>query len=448
MLIESDERNLIINSSAIDLYDDLKKILLNEGNLNYDTLKKYDYVLSGNEKMLFSRLVTDCKNEWEVDKNYYNEDEKKKSICELCGQRGLYKKYKINNIVNGNYLIVGSTCITKFDIKNGEDLKNIRENNIKLFRRTKLDKYINIEKTMRDMNNIFANSPILIPLIYKNQHVGVKHEIEQMYNKIISRSQLEFDEEDIKDIEKLKNILKNKSLLEEQILEYISTSDKDDLMLPKKDLIDDLRMKDIELFNEIEKDGIITWQTGYKIKYVPWLQELIFLLNKKLKKFSLQINEITSNFDYILQYKNFELRIYCNTSNFLAECGGLIFKSNRYIEKDDLVPDINHLIQDYCEIKIDEYNLNSVFNKMYIKLEEFRLDKYFLEYKDGFYYSNKDKAYYQVELKKIMDWYKANILIYESYRDFPKKDFINIISNGTYLDKDDYKDLVKSRDRN
>lgn len=58
--------------------------------------------------------LSSAMKEWRFlnDVQYYNGTDK---ICELCGQKHLRSRYKIVNILNNNFLWVGSNCINKFE---------------------------------------------------------------------------------------------------------------------------------------------------------------------------------------------------------------------------------------------------------------------------------------------------------------------------------------------
>lgn len=116
--IPKKEANLFVKSEVSKKYPWLISAIIENHRFPY--LPKNDFKKLSKEHQDFlnlrwGELFGLAQDEWKVTSKFKKNENKVEIDCELCGHKELDLLSEIENMENGNKLIVGSTCIEKFD---------------------------------------------------------------------------------------------------------------------------------------------------------------------------------------------------------------------------------------------------------------------------------------------------------------------------------------------
>lgn len=156
-------------------------------------------------------IMYKAKNEWEI-LNEVGEDKGKESECELCGQKHLKDLFKIRNKNSGRHLIVGSTCISSFDIASKGELSNLLEE-----RRTAkiVNLFPDIKWYVYSGKEWLERTPIIIPQYKREKFSEWINDLKSRYYDYIKSGSVEAENQIDNIYEKCKQ---EKILLEQYIL--------------------------------------------------------------------------------------------------------------------------------------------------------------------------------------------------------------------------------------
>lgn len=132
--IPKKQANLFVKSEVSKKYPWLVRTIIEKHKFPY--LPKKDFIKLTQEHQDFlnlrwGELFGLAQDEWKVISKFEKNENKIEIDCELCGHKELDLLSEIVNMENGNKLIVGSTCIEKFDkIQNNSliDYKQYQKN--------------------------------------------------------------------------------------------------------------------------------------------------------------------------------------------------------------------------------------------------------------------------------------------------------------------------------
>lgn len=349
---------------------------------------------------------------------------KKEVPCELCGNLFSEKKFIINNKINGNKMLVGSTCIEKFEnidkeIK-GEKLNNVANFNNKTYNRLiKFNKrYPRGKLEIDDMKNIYNSYNVSFPKDFDKEFERIIKGATSYYNNFkngkISEDTLENFQSYKDDFDYLNK--KCKKFIDKNMNNKFVCTKKIEKELIEKKLIETL--SDIKSEDSILKPWHLKYisDTDFIKQFINEIESFVKLndfelLNIKNKKIILQSNNI--NFD--------DLKFELNTEKFMYKFHNVIsekhyYKSNDLLEYSEILRERTNIFK-----YIDLISTVLIRYKYYLKMSYEMYDSGYLE----IYRGNK---FATVEIKNILN--DKNLFILN----------INADAINQYMDKLEWKD--------
>lgn len=447
LFLREKERNLIIHSKIIGDYPDVKHMLELEEKIDKNIADKY---LKGKFKyneLFFKKLLKEATAEWNIDLHYKhnNDNNDKKIVCQLCGYIGIEDVRRIVNQFNGNAFILGSTCVKDFEFKNKGELLKIEKEQAKMRRLTQLDQETGVNEILINWKSIYKNAPILIPCRYKQKLSLLVEKLEEQCDIYTKTTNVAINEQDEEVIATVNNLIIEVQHQYKAIDNYLEqTSQSLDVSIAKKYLVDYLYRNQVELFNELEFSGEITWRIATRIKSYEWLKEIITPLNQRLRNYKIKVISIDNQNKYIFQYKHFGAYLVSTSGSFLSELGGLMFKAKEGCSEELIEPDVEYLIKN-AVIHANETSVESILYSIPSHVIKANVEEYYLEFNEVFFEPYQERGYRCVPIQEIFKLYKGYMLnnkINEFYNNMNR-----LIHTGKLYSVSDYKELSRRRNR-
>lgn len=183
-LITREMVNLVVRSECINRYPEIKRIL--EKHQATRGIYKKDIAEESMETIniienAFHVILEEAKNEW-TESGYKGRN---KTKCQLCNNPNIKDNFEITNEENNVKMIVGSSCIGKFNIKlttkNARELINASK---KVERLTKINvEYPNISERIHSLKIFYKDLPTILPIELDEKFNTYRREIQDFYNK-------------------------------------------------------------------------------------------------------------------------------------------------------------------------------------------------------------------------------------------------------------------------
>lgn len=309
------ERNLMINSTIIEEYPWLKKLLLANEKVSIDQI---DDEHKNSFRYVVPYILKQCGEEWKGDESVLNPIEdmgNKRRPCALCGTPNKYIYY-IENRLNGNKLNVGRDCVEEF-----VDIKSISEG----ISRNKLLKRAQEIRRMNDINDRFPGIqnkmdawlvtvekyPIVIPNSIKDPYNQKVKTITGVYNDYLKglKDDIVFAQ--------IEEFIQSEYQFIKQFEDYIDRNSDNPLIATRKMIrwLED--RKDSEIIELLNDTGEITrvsvprvWEKEYFDKQHKQITVLFNTLGLNVLKFDNNDNHIvfavgTNKINLILPYEKF-----------------------------------------------------------------------------------------------------------------------------------------------
>ena len=429
------EVSLIKNSTICDVDNTMRKVLnkYSKG-LTYKNLKAieesfadvYDKFATPEVRKV---LIDNAALEWEQGE-YIG---KKKEPCQLCGNKRSEQKFIINNKVNGKKMLVGSTCIDKFDNIDiefkGEKLSAVVNYKREILNRLAIfnKRFVRGKLEIDDMKEKYNSYGISFPIDFDNEFKKIIKEAKRFYydfkNGKISENKLEdfqrykddfeylnnkcikfkkenennlfiLNKEIERELEKnnkegiIKIIKNNNSIIEEWNLKYINNKN---FIIRFKDKINKFfNMAGINLL-EINDTKIITekkYYGRYNIKLEISISQFMNNFYKVIcEDYRYDLKNFDFNFDVVTQKENIK--------NYVEMISDIVRKYRYYVEMDYEMYESRH-IEIYKNKKFAQVTLDKLIDDKNIFIQDISfkdINKYMdkLEWKD-----KKDKEKFDI----------------------------------------------------
>lgn len=202
--IPKKEANLFVKSEVSKKYPWLITAIIKNHKFPY--LPKNDFKKLTQEHQDFlnlrwGELFGLAQDEWKVTSKFKKNENKIKIDCELCGHKELDLLSEIENMENGNKLIVGSTCIEKFDkIQNNSltDYKQYQKDKKMKEKIVSNEEYIEkqfsgIIPTIRDFKAVQNSDSIILNKKLADDYKRILGIVESDYEKQLKLTQSKMD---------------------------------------------------------------------------------------------------------------------------------------------------------------------------------------------------------------------------------------------------------------
>ncbi|MBQ8192601.1 MAG: hypothetical protein IJZ46_00795 [Bacilli bacterium] len=202
--IPKKEANLFVKSEVSKKYSWLTSAIIENHKFPYLPKKDFKKLSQDHQDFLqlrWGELFGLAQDEWKVTSKFKKNENEIEIDCELCGHKELDLLSEIENMENGNRLIVGSTCIEKFD--------KIQNNSASDYRKYQKDKKIKerivsneeqieqqfsgIISTIREFKNIQNNDSIILNKQLTDDYKRILRIVESDYEKQLKLKQSKID---------------------------------------------------------------------------------------------------------------------------------------------------------------------------------------------------------------------------------------------------------------
>lgn len=202
--IPKKEANLFVKSEVSKKYSWLTSAIIENHKFPYLPNKDFKKLSQDHQNFLqlrWGELFGLAQDEWKVTSKFKKNENKIEIDCELCGHKELDLLSEIENMENGNKLIVGSTCIEKFD--------KIRNNSVLDYKKYQKDKKIKerivsneeyveqqfsgIISTIREFKSIQNNDSIILNQKLADDYKRILGIVESDYEKQLKLTQSKID---------------------------------------------------------------------------------------------------------------------------------------------------------------------------------------------------------------------------------------------------------------
>lgn len=431
VIIELEEKQLVLNSNFINKYTGIKKVLLNYPKDKSIREIDLEYLKINNKRVYqqikygFKDIVKNASKEW-VKFRYDGQGNKK---CSLCGTQNKYI-YLIKNKINKTILNVGSTCIEKFpEIGGNIDGMTVSKHKSQLIRNENLinrkieinEMFPNIENMINQWKYYYDNINIVLPKNLDDRanklYVKSKSFYKEYIEAKIPKKRLNEFEDFIKEDKDLRYSCKKFILNNKKNRFVCNYKIKRWLIEYEKGTLDQIKLN----------RGIVTKKTIKNIYCYEFISRFKVDIENMFSKYKIILNDL--NEDYI-NFKYLHEKIYIEYELTLKEF--MLNFGENLIDKELKLDSIKNLLK----LKMNEAQLE---NLKYLINKSIRSSGYkFIYEQDYNEYSKTNKfelrnietnEYIVMDEKSFMNIYKFSILVGSKEREQRILSNINKISN-------------------
>jgi len=435
LLINMEERELVLNSQVIEKYPKLKMVLRKYKTVSKDDLlneEDFDEETKNIIQFVFKGIKDEAQKEWRgtgepdiIDPPNINDRIK----CSLCGRRNIYIFYIINRY-NNNKLNVGSDCIDKFPkidnkLPEGMTLRQAKSSAAKGYHKLKRLEIFNkrfpdAQNMIEDWRIEYSSLPITLPAYLHNEIEDVHSRANTTFKNYINGKGSEADFIIFEEL-----ITKRRDLML-QCMSFIEEN-KNNKFICTKEIYDWILEKDNHkerLIKEIRDSTCILNE-----KSIPYIYEEKFF-DSIVGDFRRMIEETRLTIDYVgskdvnFIFKDTKQRLVCelyiSKMKFMALYGVKLLEDKPKIEEKNLLSNV--------EFVINEKNFNIIKEQVEIILNrsKYRIKINFDDIKYGLTFEDVEAKLFtgQLSPKVFFNQQKEIILLKEGNA---QKNLCNII---------------------
>ena len=288
------EANLFVKSNVSEQYQWLKKVMMSHGKMPKLSKKQFNQLTAEQKEILSKRwyeLFEIAQSEWKTVSKFQKNETTTIIDCQLCGKKELDLISVIENMENNNRLIVGSTCILKFDKINNNnslDYKKYREANLKNKRRIENEllleeKYNGILSTIEQFKKISSDRTVIL-----SQKLDIKYG--ELYKIIINDYELQLQQTSRKvNFNQIKNIYKIVKEFLDEVEKYKFYCNNSEWGINDKVARWCYTNNDLTLINLLKNFGEINIYTIDQIKENDFLNNIILKYKSLLLKYNIKL---------------------------------------------------------------------------------------------------------------------------------------------------------------
>lgn len=275
-LVTKEQINLVVKSSCIERYPEIKKVLLKhqnkKGGIYKNDIKEEPKEVVEDMINVFSGILEEAESEW-MDVGCVR---KKRTRCELCNNSQMEYNFKIKNMKNNNIMIVGSRCIEKFKGIDGDKRKR-REwinNQHKINRLREINKmYPECKNKIEEYKKFYVDLEVLLPKEIDEEIISILKQMSEFYENYINNKLPK------KELFRLKEYTTKFNEITERIQRFIEAN-KGNLLIVDKELKKWLSISERKVLKDkiMAEGGIITQNTIsciYQDKFIKKFEKII-----------------------------------------------------------------------------------------------------------------------------------------------------------------------------
>jgi len=422
VILDTEYTNLLRYSALIDNYPDLKKIINQKSNITLSDLDKLQEVTKKTLQYDIQNFISAIKGEWQAIKNgdnleFYDnfEDSEEYSSCQVCNNSHCRYLYNIKNKVTGEIIIVGSTCIYKYDIEVGlsgetksEYLKRQDSTQKKLFNTAKFNMRYpnainNVKSWYSDYKDLIFKLPTELDKRFISCYGRANKIIEQVQkNSVTKNAEINFQA-----------ILNEYKAIKIDIDKYIKNNINNRFAMTAKVSSWLIQREKIKLHQQIAETGQVGSDTYPYIHEINFVKQFIEDYIKVFK--NIKVEKIICDFErnyliFTYNKKSTLLRLSANMETFFDEFKGIIYEGIKIIDQYKFI--------ELCSIETDENTVNYFVNELDYLMSKthFEIAKYYPEHNKIFIRNKQKNIYLEMNLRSFLNGYLRIVLFYEGTR--------------------------------
>lgn len=336
LLLDKKNKSLLVNSfHCKDKFSFLYKFSLEHIDSDASAIDMAIDKLSKEEIIMINDLLPGvlniCKNEWVGRENAVEIiiDEHKRESCSLCGKKNNKWVYNIVNKVSGVKMNVGSTCIGEFPSielganKTKTQLEKEAERKHILSGLTL--KFPGIENIVDTWKKRAEEYEVLIPVNIESPYLKIGEELKEIFNSyLVNKGNTE-------DINKIESHLKERNEFLSKMAEY-ENAHKSNKYIVNRRIVNWLKAKeDYKTIDALKKTGYVTYELASRIEERLFLEEILKDFNQVYSEAGIELigyDEEKKSF-IIKPFKDFNVKLICNTKKFIDYFGWVLFDEER-----------------------------------------------------------------------------------------------------------------------
>lgn len=440
--ISRKEATLFVKSNASKEYEWLISAITENHKFPHLSNKDFKKLSQEHQKFLqlkWKELFGLVQDEWKVTSKFEKNDNNIKIDCELCGHKDLEVLSEIENMENHNKLIIGSTCIEKFD--------KIKDNSVSDYNQYKKEKKLQ-ERIVSNEEYIEQQFSGIISAIKKFKNVQnddsiiLNEQLAENYKRILKIVESDYEQQlKLKQSKMNMRIIESTYSIIQEFLKNLKVYTENCKIQPWGITPEIARWCNkygsAELVKFLQKFGTINKYTVAQIKEETYLKNIVNQFSSLFKNNNIRLIKINkSTFNVISNIRN-NIIIIVNTIKFLD------------IKKEYLFDDKN------INIDIKELlNVGKISSQSYNNADSYicRHSNFKKQYK--FYYAEPsineiayiDKINHEICVLDY-DYFieKFKYYIYEKNIELKENQVLldYVQKNSTKYDQNDYKDHLK-----
>lgn len=202
--IPKKEANLFVKSEISKKYPWLISAIIENHKFPYLPRNDFKKLTQEHQDFLnlrWGELFGLAQDEWKVTSKFKKNENKIEIDCELCGHKELDLLSEIENMENGNKLIVGSTCIEKFDKIQNNSLADYKQYQKDKKMKEKIvsneefieQQFSGIISTIRNFKEVQNNDSIILNRKLADDYKRILGIVESDYEKQLKLTQSKID---------------------------------------------------------------------------------------------------------------------------------------------------------------------------------------------------------------------------------------------------------------
>src|SRR5690625_2635365 len=412
LAITKKDHTVLLYSRITKEYEWLYEMLISHDKITVDLINSLDDDKRNFMENIFSYVLRQAILEWkeklQIPKDL-GEDNDKWIQCSLCGTPNRYIHYIINK-KSKRKINVGSDCVKEYAF-NDKNIHNQREEARKLRRQNLLNTELpGIKRKVDNWHQEMERFNVWIPLSISRIYVQTGDELKKTFYGFLDGKGTE-----VETLGKIQILLAEGEREIDKFKKHVDKNRNNDFVVTKdvyKWINRNKNNQSIQTaFKQLKYDGIITYQTAHRISERRFMEKVLTLLNKHLKKRGIIIQSINES-ERVYRFEIESLKgckLFILHEELLVNFGWVLFEEEPF-------NDLNEIEFIKCAIIKEEHSTDIMLREISSKLTNLtiNLSGYDYEFNEIVLFDKKKKEYRVLPLIDFVSKFKVLSLKYDS----------------------------------